>query len=236
MSITFPFKKKSIVIQETLGEKLKKIRLGKDWTLAKASQQTKISTRYLNCLEKALYDDIPGEVYIKNFIRSYSKVLGLKPEKALLHYEKERHVIERKKYHNFLNGLDKIPLIQMFLKPAVLKISAICLIVGIVLSYITFNVYHTIAPPPLAILFPTEDIEIYAPFVTIRGKSDPKAHVSINEKEVTTNEDGTFKLQITLRNGLNLIVITSQRKHGFVSRKMRHVLVNKEKTMAREYK
>lgn len=229
-----PFKKRTIVIQETLGEKLKKIRLGKNWTLAQASHHSKISIHYLNCLEKALYDNIPGEVYIKNFIRSYSRVLGLKPEKALLHYEKERHVIEGKKYHHFFNGLDKLPLIQMFMKPAALKISAICVIVCIVLSYIAFNVYHTIAPPPLAILFPTEDIEIYAPFVTIRGKSDPKAHVSINEKEVATNEDGTFKLQIALRSGLNLIVITSQRKHGFASRETRHVLVNKEKTMAKQ--
>lgn len=234
MPLPFIFKKKSIVTQETLGEKLKKIRLGKNWTLHDASRHTKIASRYLEFLEKTQYDTFPGEVYIKNFIRTYSKTLGFNPDSALIQYAKEQHVIEQKKHNWFFKEIEKLPILDKLLKPSVIQKTIICLIILGVLSYLSFNIYRTVAPPSLIVVYPKQDIEIYAPFITVLGKSDAEATVFVNDKEVITKDDGTFKEQVILRYGLNRIIVSAKRKHGFISKEVRHVLVNKEKTVAKQ--
>lgn len=62
---------------EEIGSQLKQAREAKGLSLAQAEEETKIRRKYLAALEQGLVDELPGEVYLKGFLRSYANFLGL---------------------------------------------------------------------------------------------------------------------------------------------------------------
>ncbi len=66
-----------------LGDYLKQKRLDKNYSIEKLSQKTKISVKILKSLEANDYDHLPSGAYIKGFVTSYVKVLGLPLEDAI---------------------------------------------------------------------------------------------------------------------------------------------------------
>lgn len=66
-----------------LGEYLKQKRIDKNYTLEKLSQKTKISINILKYLESNDFRHLPSAAYIKGFVTSYVKVLGLPLEEAI---------------------------------------------------------------------------------------------------------------------------------------------------------
>lgn len=66
-----------------LGEYLKEKRTEKNYSLEKFSQKTKISINILKSIENNDYDHLPSAAYIKGFVQSYIKVLGLSHEEAI---------------------------------------------------------------------------------------------------------------------------------------------------------
>jgi cytoskeleton protein RodZ len=66
-----------------LGEYLKQKRIDKNYTLEKLSQKTKISVNILKALEANDYDHLPSAAYIKGFVTSYVKVLGIPLDEAI---------------------------------------------------------------------------------------------------------------------------------------------------------
>lgn len=66
-----------------LGEYLKQRRLEKNFSLEKLSQKTKISVNILKSLEANDFAGLPSAAYIKGFVTSYAKVLGLPADEAI---------------------------------------------------------------------------------------------------------------------------------------------------------
>ncbi len=66
-----------------LGEYLKEKRTEKNFSLEKLSQKTKISINILKSLEANDFDHLPSAAYIKGFVTSYVKVLGLPMDEAI---------------------------------------------------------------------------------------------------------------------------------------------------------
>lgn len=66
-----------------LGEYLKQRRTEKNYSLEKLSQKTKISINILKSLEANDFDHLPSAAYIKGFVTSYVKVLGLPMDEAI---------------------------------------------------------------------------------------------------------------------------------------------------------
>ena len=58
----------------------------------------------------------------------------------------------------------------------------------------------------------------YSEKATIVGKTEPKAVVKINDKDVSVQEDGSFKHEVTLQPGDNEFTITAQDKAGNISK------------------
>ena len=61
---------------EDFGSYLKSERELRGVPLDEISTTTKINIRFLMALENNQFDDLPGEVFIKGYIRSISKVIG----------------------------------------------------------------------------------------------------------------------------------------------------------------
>lgn len=67
---------------QLLGEFLKQKRLDKNFSLEKLSQKTKISVNILKSLEANDYEHLPSAAYIKGFVSSYARVVGVPMQEA----------------------------------------------------------------------------------------------------------------------------------------------------------
>ncbi len=67
----------------TVGKYLQDARVARGIDLREAAQQTRISPRYLKALEAEDFSQLPGEVFVKGFLKSYGKFLQL-PESEIM--------------------------------------------------------------------------------------------------------------------------------------------------------
>jgi hypothetical protein len=70
-----------------IGGALEKARLRRRKSLEEASRDTMLRIDYLQGLEREDFESLGGEVYVRGFLRSYSRYLGLNPEKVLAVYD-----------------------------------------------------------------------------------------------------------------------------------------------------
>src|SRR5216683_2565670 len=70
----------------SFGEKLRKEREQRKITLDDISSSTKISTRMLRALEEEHFDQLPGGVFNKGFVRAYARQVGLDEEESVADY------------------------------------------------------------------------------------------------------------------------------------------------------
>src|SRR5918997_3403501 len=60
-----------------IGNSLREARLRQGLDLARVEDDTKIRAKYLQALEDERFDILPGETYVKGFLRTYADHLGL---------------------------------------------------------------------------------------------------------------------------------------------------------------
>jgi cytoskeleton protein RodZ len=60
-----------------IGERLREARTASGVALPEIEQETKIRARYLRALEEEQWDLLPGEAYVRGFLRTYADYLGL---------------------------------------------------------------------------------------------------------------------------------------------------------------
>jgi cytoskeleton protein RodZ len=70
----------------SLGERLKRTRENRKITLEQVATATKISTRLLKALEEEKFDQLPGGIFNKGFVRSYARFLGVDEAQAIRDY------------------------------------------------------------------------------------------------------------------------------------------------------
>ena len=72
---------------ESFGAYLKALREEKGKTLEEIAENTKIAVSNLEFLESDRFDLLPPRVFVKGFIRSYVRELGLSPEEAMVRFD-----------------------------------------------------------------------------------------------------------------------------------------------------
>ncbi len=71
---------------ETLGPYLRSAREAKGIDLRDAAQQTRISINFLKAIEKEDFSKLPGEVFVKGFLKSYARFLQLSEDDVMDRY------------------------------------------------------------------------------------------------------------------------------------------------------
>lgn len=74
------------MVMGTLGQYLLNARLVKNIDLRDAAQQTRISIQYLKALENEDFSKLPGEVFVKGFLKSYGRFLNLDESEVMKKY------------------------------------------------------------------------------------------------------------------------------------------------------
>ena len=68
------------------GDRLRREREMRGITLDEITESTKISRRHLEALEKEHFDQLPGGVFNKGFVRAYARFLGIDEDQAVADY------------------------------------------------------------------------------------------------------------------------------------------------------
>lgn len=72
---------------ESLGRYLKKEREFKNISLKEVAKNTRVKEHFLKAIEEDQYNLLPSRTYVKGFLLSYAKYIGLDPNDVLLRYE-----------------------------------------------------------------------------------------------------------------------------------------------------
>ena len=70
-----------------VGKKLHDARVAKGYTLDDLQQATKIQKRYLIAIEDEKFDELPGDFYVRAFVKQYADTVGLDGEDLLKEYD-----------------------------------------------------------------------------------------------------------------------------------------------------
>ena len=66
---------------------LKEEREKKNISLAQIASDTRISLRYLQCIEEGRFSDLPGGVYNRAFLKAYCESINIDPREILERYD-----------------------------------------------------------------------------------------------------------------------------------------------------
>jgi DnaJ-class molecular chaperone len=82
------FTELSVDVREDIyrGKTLKQVRERMGVDLKTISEETKINIKILECIEEETPERLPALVYLKGFLRSYAKSIGLDPQKVIEEY------------------------------------------------------------------------------------------------------------------------------------------------------
>ena len=202
----------------TLGEKLQKIRAEYRVSLADVARETGIRKEHLEYLEKGEYIKLPADVYIRGFLRSYARFLGVDPKALIRLYERERSIAKNlgKEPEKALSATAKPSRRLSFfvVTPRVMigSIAAIC-IVGI--AFYLYREYRIfVSEPYLVLLEPSNGQSVSNDESTVVGKTDRDAKLFLNDQPIFVNEAGEFRERVRLQPGVNTVTVKVVNRFG----------------------
>ncbi|APX72298.1 helix-turn-helix domain-containing protein [Companilactobacillus allii] len=74
---------------DEIGQKLRNARIKKGYTIDDLQQVTKIQKRYLIAIEEGQFDHLPGDFYVRAFIKQYSDAVDISSDDLLEEYKAE---------------------------------------------------------------------------------------------------------------------------------------------------
>lgn len=173
---------------ENLGRKLREEREERGLSLNDVHNVTKIRVKYLKAIEEGRFSEIPGEVYLKGFIKNYANYLGLDGGQMIREYEqikeeKRRQELQEKEAEE---EQEKEGWLKFFHDRRILNITVIGLLI-VLLVFIFYSVY-------------------------LLNNASREANVLIQEQETYTNapadqsmntaDDGDLQEQISADQGI----------------------------------
>lgn len=72
-----------------LGQKLRSARIEKGYSIDDLQRITKIQKRYLTAIEEGQFDKLPGDFYVRAFVKQYADSVGLNSDEILKQYSDE---------------------------------------------------------------------------------------------------------------------------------------------------
>ena len=100
---------------EDFGSYLKSERELRGVPLEEVSTNTKIHVRFLQALENNQFDDLPGEVFVKGYIRSFAKVIGSDEEEMLSAYDDAMKELSQKEISTSVPVKEKASIDKSFI-------------------------------------------------------------------------------------------------------------------------
>jgi len=144
---------------QTVGELLRAARESQGLSIKDIEKATNIRSLYLEAIEQGNYDIIPGEVYVKGFIRNYAKTVGLDGQEMVNLYRQSRQQVTPTVVEQ---APEPVTENRSFVKPLV----AVCIIIVLLAGgWWLYNSRTT--PAPTAPVMPNSYVTPSAPAVSV---------------------------------------------------------------------
>ena len=207
----------------TVGEILAKARSQKKLTLDQVEKATKIRAKFLEAIEKNQFEKLPPGTFTKGLIKNYAAFLGLSPAEALAFYRRQ---VNEEKPNISVPAPTKSGNSRFSFSLSFTSLATIILIL-IFFAYLAFSYLRFAGAPTLNLFSPETNIVVTTDQIEISGQTDPNATLSINNQEISVDENGRFQTKITLQPGLNTITVIATNKFGRQSEIVRNLRLEK---------
>ncbi len=77
---------------ETLGHHLRQLREAKGMSIEELSRATRVPVTSVERIEADRFDELPGEVFVRGFLKSYARAVDVQPDEVLARYTASRRV------------------------------------------------------------------------------------------------------------------------------------------------
>lgn len=205
-----PFTRSELGIYATVSEQLRKAREHRELSLETCAQRTEIQKKFLTSIEESHFEELPGEIYARAWIKKYAALLGLNTADIMISYEKERDM--RKRMEIGRETRVTVTKIRLWSFLTLRRLSIIILVTA-VLTYIGYLVYETVSPPHIS-FEPAQGFKTQQDTILFRGQTEQGAILTINQKPIAIDTLGMFQEEIPLHEGLNTITILAKKKNS----------------------
>ncbi len=76
-------------LMPTVGTFLRQLRESKSLSVEEVSRATRVPAQSVERIEADRFDELPGEVFVRGFLKSYARCLGVPPEEVMARYNRE---------------------------------------------------------------------------------------------------------------------------------------------------
>ena len=209
--MTHTFTRTQLGIYSTVSEQLRKGREQRELTLEECAKAINIQPKFLQALEASQFNELPGEMYTRAWIRKYATYLDLDLERLMISYDKERSI-----RHTVTHDRNKpvFNVVHQLWDFFTIRRLIILFVITILLGYVGAIIYQTLSPPRIVLNIPLTGFRTQATSIIIKGQTETGALVQINQQPIALDARGTFEQELTLLDGLNTVHIEAQKKHS----------------------
>jgi hypothetical protein len=190
-------------------------------SVKKLSETTNVPESYLKFLLDGQPQRLPPSPYVRGYLTKIAQFLDLDRDSLWELYKSESN-----EYRS--GALDRLPDNRFALKTKGKKI-IVAVILGIaVLVYLIWNLSQYLGAPILEISLPaTETTTSSEETTVIEGRTDYSNKLTINNEQIYLDQDGHFKKEYPLQEGLNYFEIVAKKFLGGETKIIRKVVYQK---------
>lgn len=209
-------------VPQTLGNKLRALRRGQAVSLDMMEDRTRVQRKYLIALEQGDYEHLPAPLYTRNFIRSYARSLDADENYFLELYEEECGRCDL--VDPMRMPRQRVRRIRFLVWNRFVKFGAVLAVILLLFGYLGWQIQSIVAPPEIVLFSPADESITLKAISTVEGLVEEDTTVFVNGSQVIVNADRTFKTDVDLEKGLNVIVVEAERRYSRRAHVERRVL------------
>ncbi|MEK7103245.1 MAG: helix-turn-helix domain-containing protein [Patescibacteria group bacterium] len=193
---------------KNVGDILKKVREQQKLSIHHIAAELGIRAQYLTCIEQNQFHILPGSVYATRYVKAYAHYLGLDSIPLV----KITRTLTAEKGHSVPQY--RVRRAHFWVGPRILKYLGLGAMAMGCFGYIVWLGLATITPPVLDVMSPSDNLTSNDRNVVVQGRTTIDAQLTINDQPVMKQEDGSFKQEIQLAQGVNTLKISAVKKHS----------------------
>jgi transcriptional regulator with XRE-family HTH domain len=228
------FRKKSIDSRGaetlTVGDCLRRKREELGYSIKEIGIRLGIKVDYLESLENGEYENLPPQVYVRGFLKSYANFLGVDSNQATKIYNREVTFLERDFLKDNNPKKEKLRLRSfVVITPKLITLFFSLLIFSVLFYYLYHQINSFNSKPYLFLENPAGDAIVVENIFRVNGYTEKGAILKINGQEVVVDASGYFDQNIVLAEGRNILIIESKNRFNKLDKREINIIYEKPK-------
>ena len=192
------------------GKQLKTARHALGWRLEDAAKKTSININYLRALEEERYSLLPSGLYAQKYLKKYAKVLKLPLDKLTVSLLENNSTDQTEN----LFGKKILSKKQLLSFPKVLRRLSLAFVIFLCVLYLFLYFKKMFFPPNLTIYSPEPNLISHESSITVAGKVEADSDLKINDETIPKDQQNNFSQTVSLKKGINNIIIKAKKKYS----------------------